>query len=292
MRLFSFLDYLLETKSRPVLVEKQLRRAERVARRAVGRSPSPQIVTALGEMVRVLRLWGRRESAAELEQACATLPSAAIDDDGIARDFAGIAGDLQKIHDHMRETFDLAAQDEQNFPATIDPRIYHVQLLLEFFGDLAGRRVLDAGCGKGRFARVLKERHPAAEVWGLDISAEMLRHVPPDIHTRQGTMTDLPFPDDFFDAAYATESLEHAVAIDTAIDEICRVVRPEGRIVIIDKNAEQTGRLETPPWEKWFGRRELERLLGRHCRQVSSEFVSYWEDVAPDGLFLAWKAVR
>ena len=105
-------------------------------------------------------------------------------------------------------------------------------------------------------------------------------------------MTELPFEDDFFDGAYATESLEHAVEIGKAVSEICRVVKPGGRIAIIDKNAEQWGRLETPEWERWFTREELERLFGRHCRNVSSRFISYWEDVKPDGLFLAWLAVR
>ena len=41
-----------------------------------------------------------------------------------------------------------------------------------------------------------------------------------------------------------------------------------------------------------FTPRELTRLLKRHCREVESEFVSYWEDVKPDGLFLAWLAVK
>jgi hypothetical protein len=68
--------------------------------------------------------------------------------------------------------------------------------------------------------------------------------------------------------------------------------RPGGRTAIIDKNAEQWGRLETPKWEKWFTRKELEDLLALHCRQVSSRFISYWEDVEPDGLFLAWLAVK
>jgi malonyl-CoA O-methyltransferase len=53
-----------------------------------------------------------------------------------------------------------------------------------------------------------------------------------------------------------------------------------------------TGRLKTPEWEKWFTRRELERLLRRHCRQVSSRPISYWEDMKPEGLFLAWLAVK
>lgn len=197
-----------------------------------------------------------------------------------------------ELRRRIRSSFEEAARDEEHFPSTIDARIYHVQLLLEYFGDLEGRRVLDVGCGKGRFARVLRERHPDCEIWGLDIALAMLKCVPLDIRICAGSMTELPFPAGAFDAAYATESLEHAVDIPRAVGEICRVVRPGGRIVIIDKNAEQWGRLDTPDWEKWFHRKELERLLARHCREVSSRFISYWEDVAPDGLFLAWLAEK
>jgi len=197
-----------------------------------------------------------------------------------------------ELRARIEASFDQSASDEEHFPSTIDPRIYHVKLIREHLGALAGKRVLDVGCGKGRFLRVLREQEPEAEYWGLDLSAEMLRFVPPEIHTRQGSMTELPFGDAFFDAAYATESLEHAVEIGRAVAEICRVVKPDGRIVIIDKNAAAWGRLQTPEWEKWFGRKELERLLARHCRQISSRPISYWEDVAPDGLFLAWLAVR
>jgi len=76
------------------------------------------------------------------------------------------------------------------------------------------------------------------------------------------------------------------------VAELSRIVKPGGRIVIIDKNADAWGRLETPAWERWFGRKELEKLLARHCREVSSRPISYWEDVEPDGLFLAWLAVK
>lgn len=197
-----------------------------------------------------------------------------------------------ELREEIRRSFDEASRDEEHFPSTIDPRIYHVKLILDFFGDLNGKRVLDVGCGKGRFAKVLLEKHPQAEIWGLDISEEMLKYVGPGIHTRAGSMTELPFADDHFDFAYATESLEHAVEIDIAVREMCRVVKPGGRIVIIDKNAEHAGRLKTPAWEKWFRRGELEKLLRRDCREVESRFISYWEDVEPDGLFLAWLAKR
>ena len=172
----------------------------------------------------------------------------------------------------IRSSFDEASRDEEHFPSTIDPRIWHVRLIL--------------------FARILAERNPGAEVWGLDISPAMLRYVPAPVHPCAGSMTELPFPEAYFDAAYATESLEHAVEIGTAVAEMCRVVKPGGRLAVIDKNAEHYGRLETPEWEKWFTRRELEELFARHCRRVESRFISYWEDVEPDGLFIAWTAEK
>jgi ubiquinone/menaquinone biosynthesis C-methylase UbiE len=190
----------------------------------------------------------------------------------------------------IRISFEEAAADEEHFPSSIDPRIFHVQLILRYFGALDGKRVLDAGCGKGRFARILKEQNPGASIVALDLAEAMLRAAPPGLARVSATMTALPLGDASFDAAYATESLEHAVDIAGAVGEMCRVVKPGGRIVIIDKNREQWGRLKTPEWEKWFGREELEKLLRRHCREVSSQFISYWEDVPPDGLFLAWLA--
>ncbi len=188
--------------------------------------------------------------------------------------------------------FNQAAADEEHFPSTIDPRIYHVQLILQHFGELGDKRVLDAGCGKGRFARILHQRYPHARLHGFDLAEAMLRCVPAAIIPSAGSLTALPFASASFDCAYATESLEHAVDIETAVAEICRVVKPGGRIVIIDKNADHWGRLETPAWEKWFGQKELEALLARDCRRVSSRPISYWEDVPPDGLFLAWTAEK
>jgi ubiquinone/menaquinone biosynthesis C-methylase UbiE len=190
----------------------------------------------------------------------------------------------------IRDYFNRAAGDEEHYPSTIDPRIFHVKLVMEHLGELAGARVADVGCGKGRFARLMRER--GARVIAIDLAEAMLRHVPEGIERCAASMTALPLRDGCCDGAYATESLEHAVDIEKAVRELCRIVRPGGRIVIIDKNREAWGRLETPEWERWFGRRELEKLLARDCREVSSREISYWEDVEPDGLFLAWLAVK
>ena len=188
--------------------------------------------------------------------------------------------------------FNEAAADEEHYPTSIDPRIFHVKLVLDHLADCSQGRIADIGCGKGRFARIVKEQMPEASVIGVDLATSMLEHVPPSIDRVAASMTALPFSTGSCQAAYATESLEHAVDIAAAVAELCRIVSPGGKILIIDKNAEHWGRFDTPDWEKWFDRSDLEDLLRRHCSSVRSEFISYWEDVKPDGLFIAWLAVK
>ena len=210
---------------------------------------------------------------------------------GRSRPPAALTLDAQ-LRRQIRTSFDAASASEEHFPSTIDPRIQHVRVILKHFGDLTDKKVLDAGCGKGRFARVLLAQNPGAQVTGLDISEAMLRGVPPGVGKVAGALTELPFAASAFDCVYATESLEHAVDTARAVAELCRVLKPGGRVVIIDKNAEHWGKLETPAWERWFDRRELEGLLAKHCRSVRSDYISYWEDVAPDGMFLVWTAQK
>src|SRR4029077_8721415 len=81
----------------------------------------------------------------------------------------------------IRDFFNRASADEEHYPSTIDPRIQHVQVVLNHLGDLAGQRVADVGCGKGRFARIVAERNPSASVIAIDLAEAMLTHVPSPI---------------------------------------------------------------------------------------------------------------
>ena len=191
----------------------------------------------------------------------------------------------------VRAFFEGAAQSEEHYPSTIDPRIQFVQVALSHFGDLNGKRVIDVGCGKGRFARIFQQENPGAMVAAVDIAEAMLAHAT-GLERAAATMTQLPFRDNSFDAACAIESLEHAVDVPKAISEICRVVRPGGKVMILDKNVEKWGHFETPDWEQWFDRSQVEKILRRYCSTASSRPIAYWEDVQPDGLFLVWLAVK
>jgi ubiquinone/menaquinone biosynthesis C-methylase UbiE len=120
--------------------------------------------------------------------------------------------------------------------------------MLQHLGDLTEKRVGDVGCGKGRFARIVRDQYPSASVLALDVAEAMLACVPPGIHRCAATMTALPLATASCDGAYAIESLEHAIDISSGVAELCRIVKSGGRVMIIDKNVEAWGRLKTPPW--------------------------------------------
>ena len=115
-----------------------------------------------------------------------------------------------------------------------DPR---VRGILSSLGGTRGRRILDLGCGKGRFARILVAG--GADVIGLDISAAMLSAArEAGLDCVRGSARRLPFRSGSFDAAIAVEVFEHMEgrAFDDACDELRRVLRPGGIFVLVDKS--------------------------------------------------------
>ena len=101
--------------------------------------------------------------------------------------------------------------------------------------DLRGGRVLDVGCGTGKFARVLAERG-LARVWGVDPSAEMLaearERVPSSVGLKLGDAERLPFKDGAFDAAVLW-TVVHLIERPPGFAELRRVLTPGGRIAIV-----------------------------------------------------------
>lgn len=98
------------------------------------------------------------------------------------------------------------------------------------------RRLLDVGCGTGRFA-VLAHRRLGGKVWGVDPSAEMLRQARarPDtrgIGWKQGVAERLPFKDGWFDAAHLHLVVHTLADRAAALGEVARVLAPSGRLAI------------------------------------------------------------
>ena len=102
-------------------------------------------------------------------------------------------------------------------------------------------RILDIGCGTGQFAARVLNRHPGAVVCGLDLSGPMLRQGQQRseragglLHLVRADSEHLPFSDNSFDAVTCAHSFHHYPSQDRVLAEMHRVLRRDGRLMIID----------------------------------------------------------
>jgi ubiquinone/menaquinone biosynthesis C-methylase UbiE len=94
-------------------------------------------------------------------------------------------------------------------------------------------RVLDAGCGTGSLMDRLRERSDV-EVTGIDVAPEALAFSRKRGQDRliQGDLTALPFATASFDLVTALEVVEHVESDETALAELCRVLKPGGTLLL------------------------------------------------------------
>jgi SAM-dependent methyltransferase len=195
---------------------------------------------------------------------------------------------LQASQAQVRSAF---ARNEAQLPRTIEVSDGRYVAVRRWLGDLAeGARVLDAGCGSGRFIARLSSESPRLHLIGVDGSRQALERLPKGVERREGDLLRLPIADGECDAAYMVEALEHALLPRRAIDEMCRTVRPGGRILVIDKCRSSQGLSLYEPWERWFTAEEVHAWLATHCDQVSVAPVAHGRHQQPKGLFLCWTA--
>ena len=107
--------------------------------------------------------------------------------------------------------------------------------LIDRYAPLAGRRVLDAGCGVGMYLRHFAQLSPWVD--GVDIDpekvAEAKRHV---ARVQVASAEALPFGDASFDVVLSHEVLEHVGDDRRALHEALRVLVPGGRLVLFVPN--------------------------------------------------------
>jgi ubiquinone/menaquinone biosynthesis C-methylase UbiE len=119
-------------------------------------------------------------------------------------------------------------------------RGYEQELILEMLEPECGDIILDAGCGTGIFVADLIEA--GARVIGLELSPAMLRRAKVKLsgqafHPLQGDMIRLPFADNSFHRTVSNTAIEFIKDAGSAIDELFRVTRPGGVIVVTTLNS-------------------------------------------------------
>jgi ubiquinone/menaquinone biosynthesis C-methylase UbiE len=107
-------------------------------------------------------------------------------------------------------------------------------------GDVAGRDVLEIGCGRGAFARLLAERgaHVTAADFSpaaVELTAETLADFP-DCRALVADVEAIPFGDGAFDLVISQETLEHVPQPRQGLAELVRVTKPGGRLIVTTPN--------------------------------------------------------
>ena len=108
--------------------------------------------------------------------------------------------------------------------------------VLKLFADAPPGRILDVPAGHGAFAQeLLKRGHGNIDC--LDIAEETFALRDPRVRfTRHDVIHPLPFPDAHFDHVFSIEGIEHFENPWTFARELCRVLKPGGRLIISTPN--------------------------------------------------------
>lgn len=129
------------------------------------------------------------------------------------------------------------------------------------------KRILDAGCGNGRYSRfLLREADPDALITGFDYSQQMLQRARKRLHDPRASqvaadLTRLPYADRSFEAIVCGWVLEHLPDPRPGLGELARVLRPGGKLLLLSTENTLTGALCSRLWHcRTYNRDELRRV--------------------------------
>lgn len=126
--------------------------------------------------------------------------------------------------------------------------------------DLNGLRVLDAGCGGGRYSKVAGEA--GAIVFGADHTqavekaAQLCRHLP-TVRFVQADLKHLPFAPASFDFAFSIGVMHHDVDTRAVFEAVAKMVKPGGRYAVWLYRRNR-------PWQEWINNALRRRTTKMH----------------------------
>ena len=126
----------------------------------------------------------------------------------------------------------LSSRDEKNR--------YFIQLYahtLKQAGPVAGRDVLEVGCGRGGGSEWIARTQGVKSITGMDLASSAIRlcqanHRASNLTYVQGDAEEIPFPEASFDVVLNVESCHHYPSLPTFFTEVERVLKPGGHFCV------------------------------------------------------------
>ena len=117
--------------------------------------------------------------------------------------------------------------------------------------------ILDVGCFGGYLLKIIQNYNHSCKCYGIEKNPDHLEIIE-SCDVRLADVTDLPFENSFFDKVFVLDILEHVEELDIAIQEIKRVLKTTGEIIL------------SGPTETWFY---------KFCRLIYRKMVDHEEHV-------------
>jgi ubiquinone/menaquinone biosynthesis C-methylase UbiE len=138
---------------------------------------------------------------------------------------------------HVRQQYDsLAPIYDQRWNWYVN----HTLSFLKTWVNLSvSERVLDIACGTGEFECMVLSENPVQQMVGVDISEEMLAIAQQKLHNSNvsfqfGSASALPFSAQSFDVIVSASAFHYFDDPNAALAEVKRVLKPDGKVVILD----------------------------------------------------------
>lgn len=110
--------------------------------------------------------------------------------------------------------------------------------IIDKLADITFYNLLDVGCGTGEILNTVSILYPAALLYGIDISEEMLKKAKEKLlNTAELSLGDaehLPYESGKFDLLICTDSFHHYPNPQIAIEEFHRVLKTDGHLILAD----------------------------------------------------------
>jgi len=140
---------------------------------------------------------------------------------------------------------------------------------------LTGKRLLDIGCGRGRWLSFYQDKY-GADVTGIDLSSKAVQVCNEQgFNVFEGSITQMPFETGHFDFINSTTVLLHLPydIKDKAIEEISRVLKVRGKVILIESTWDDPSPhvygLPLSKWEETFNKYNMHLVhKSGHCFNI------------------------